>query len=143
MTLKEWMDWGLELAKAITSAWPLAVILCVLLLRKQVSNFLEKINNLTFKTKALEVVLSTFALEASSLSPAQKKELKNLTSSEIWALETFHLHHIKVNDMNPAQRVAASTLKMLDLIKIESDDHIKLTANGVKLLNIASEMPIN
>jgi hypothetical protein len=107
-------------------------------------DLIPRLHTLKATSKGVELVLEKLEQQAPQAS-GSRTELSGLSSHDIWALDTFANQKISliVDQMNPAQRVAARTLadfKLLTIISEGTNRRVELTSLGRQILQAANSI---
>lgn len=127
-------------------SWPVAVLLLAFLFREAISGLIGRIHKLKASSKGVELVLHKMEKEG-QLSVSSRAELAGLSSHDIWALDSFAQGKIitKVDQMSPAQRVAARTLLDLNLLALFGEGpnrQVAVAPLGRQMLDAAKLLPL-
>lgn len=135
----EFPEWKLVVKLLVAYAWPLTVILVLLILKKEVFGFLKD-RNISYTTKEGELVLSLMK-NKESLLKLQRDEIKGLTANEIWALQTFRdsPDKCKFSEMRGASKVMAKVLLEAGMLE-NKGDHVALAPLGHEVLEAANRI---
>ena len=69
-------------------AWPIVVLVCFLLSRKALIDFLSKFGHVEISSSAIKVTLKTLEQEY-NVPKTQIRKLEGLTGHDLWALDSF------------------------------------------------------
>jgi hypothetical protein len=127
-------------------AWPLVIIVIILMFRRQIFYLFERLSRV--KAYTVEMIFENMEKKG-ELTPTSRSDLSGLSAHDIWALNDFAEKKISVPveviKMNAAQRVAARTLVDAGLLHIlgeGADRHVEVSDLGRKVLAAAKQLPL-
>jgi hypothetical protein len=139
-----WLSGLLHFLGAVS--WPIAVIVLAILFRRAIRDLIRRTRTIKATSAGVELVLNELEKEG-PLPMSSRAELSGLSSHDIWALDSFAKGEVttKVDQMRPAQRVAARTLvdvKLLTLVGENSNKEVTVSPLGRRVLEAAGSLPL-
>ena len=133
-----WQIAVLQLVGAI--AWPITILILAWSFRGLIARIMARVSSLKATPTSIELILEKMEREGQISSPG-RAELTRLESYDIWALDTFAKSPVGIQQLNPAQRVAARTLIDRGLLSV-ADQKLVVTGLGMRLLNAATAISL-